>query len=101
MMSENQTDTWAMDPYFKGWGGPVTTGRHLISIRSFEGPDVPILQDGFLTLELREDVTAEEAEKLINLLNLHVDRLTHTGPTKPEFVDQPGRAAVAKRKSSR
>ena len=96
-MSENQTDTWAMDPYFKGMGGPVTTGRHLISIQVFNGPDVPILQDGFLQLELGEDVTGEEAVELVNLLNLHVERLTYTGPTKPEFIDQPGRAAVAKR----
>ena len=97
----SETDTWAMNPFFKAWGGPNVMGRHMITINVFRGPDLPLMQDGTLRLELGEDVTGDEVEKLVNLLNSQVERLTYTGPIKPEFVDQPGRGAVARRKKSR
>ena len=67
------------------------------------GPSLPLLSDDgcFLGLEFRPETTPETAAQIANLLNEHVQFLTYTGPIRPEWADQPGRGAVARRKRRR
>lgn len=41
-------------------------------------PGLKALQDGFLSLELREGMSMEQANALADMLNAHVGELSHT-----------------------
>ena len=75
-MTETKTDTWHMEPYFKGaGGGPALTGGYMISIEGLRSPYLPVLQDRFLMLELEDGVTSGEVDDLITSLNRMVKRV--------------------------
>ena len=49
-------------------------------------------------LEFYEGTPLEKVKEIAKLLDEHIENITYTGSVRPEFIDQPGRGAVAKRK---
>lgn len=95
MIEERETDTWHFATYFKGTRhmGAHRLGRHFFVIERLNSDnEIPLLDDGFLGLELYEGTPPAVAEELLGLLNKHVEYLTYTGPTRPEWEDRPGRS---------
>lgn len=95
MIEERETDTWQFEPCFKPSRhmDAHRLGRHYFIIEPLDGDsEIPLLDDGFLALELREGTPSDVAEKLVALLNEHVGYLLYTGPTLPEWEDRPGRS---------
>jgi hypothetical protein len=52
---------------------------------------------GFIGFDLSPHTTDAEARELLAMMDRHIRHLTFTGPVRPEFIDAPGRAAIAKR----
>ena len=94
--TDTEIDTWHMVSDFKGSGGPVSTGCHVVLVECLRGPNLPVLREGALSLELEDDVTSGEANDLVQSLNRMVRFMTYTGPVKPEFAGQIGRSAIRK-----
>ncbi|MCW5750868.1 MAG: hypothetical protein KIT81_06955 [Alphaproteobacteria bacterium] len=93
-----EAETWEMDVLFTpkssadgGW----------IMVEPYEGLALPCLEGGFLGLELAEGASAEDIRAVCAFLNARVLRLTYTAQRRPEWIDQPGRAALAKRRAGR
>ena len=89
------TDTWDMPVRFKPT--KYASGEAWIMMEQMDAPTLPILEKGFLGLDLREGATIEEAEEIARMLNRQVMLITYTGPKRPEWVDNPGRGERAKR----
>ncbi len=96
---ENDTDTWDMPVHFKVC--QYDEGGFWIMIEKVDDPTLPILSDGFLGIELREGVGAEEAKQLADLLDERVTLLTFTGKKRREWADNPGRSERARRRARR
>jgi len=93
----NDTDTWEQRARFKvrriGVDGPF----HL-PLEPIDDPILPLLSDGFLSLELKEGITHEEAKSLLDILNEKVAFITYTGSPDPGWEHTPGRGERAGRK---
>jgi hypothetical protein len=84
-------DTWEQKPRFKlrkiGVDGP-----YHIPIEAFDDPLLPILNEGFLSLELTEGSSFDEAQALLDALAEKVAFVTYTGEVHTEWV--PGRRGL-------
>jgi hypothetical protein len=91
------TDTWEQKARFKmrriGVDGPF----HL-PLEPIDDPILPLLCSGFLSLELKEGVTHEEAKALLDVLDAKVASVTYTGKANPEWQHTPGRREQAGRR---
>jgi hypothetical protein len=88
------SDTWGMKPRFKlrriGQDGPL-----YLAIDPLDG-GLPILDDGFVALELKDGVDRDAALALLDQLSDMVAHLTYTG-SKPKGYRTPGRAERCRR----
>jgi hypothetical protein len=93
----DDTDTWEQRARFKvrriGSDGPY----HL-PLEPIDDPILPLLSGGFLSLELKEGTTHEEAKALLAILDEKVKFVTYTGSPDPGWEHTPGRAEQAGRK---
>lgn len=94
----DEPETWEMGALFSpkcsadgGW----------IMVEPYEGLPLPCLEYGFLGLELVDGASAEDIRAVCEFLNARVVRLTYTAQRRPEWIDQPGRAALARRRAGR
>ena len=62
-----------------------------ISCLPSKGPSIPVLRNGALALELKDETTIEEAQALAALLNEKVRYLTYTGAITMDYRGQVGR----------
>ena len=88
------TDTWDMPVPFKP--SEYASGGLWIMMKKLGEPTLPILEKGFLGLDLREGTTIEEAGEIVDILNRKATLITYTSPKHPEWVDNPGRGDRAK-----
>jgi hypothetical protein len=96
MADTDDVDTWDMPVHFKV--RQAGDGSLWILIEQLRPPTLPILDAGFLGLELAKGTTTEQIEKLAQLLDERVTNLTYTGPNRGAWIDNPGRRARAKRR---
>lgn len=54
-------------------------GRYFIRVQQQYVPGIPLLRYGSLRLDLNDDVGAEEAQRLADLLNERVHSIVYTG----------------------
>ncbi len=92
---QHPTDTWHMAPHFRGSG--YVSGQPFIVVDACSS-SLPVLGEGSLGLDLPEGTTPERAREIIAFLNENIRFITYTGPSRPEWIDQPGRGAVAREK---
>jgi hypothetical protein len=97
--AQADTDTWHEEVDF--WLTSHASGDPWIVIDCPRGPQLPILNGGFLGLEFQPGTSNEEALEIASLLSEHVRFVTYTGPIQPAFADQPGRGAIARRRSKK
>lgn len=95
----DDTETWDMPVQFKV--RRHVSGSYWIMIEQLREPTLPILDEGFLGIDLAEETTAKQAKELAELLDERVTHLTYTGPKRTAWVDNPGRGARAKRRKPR
>ncbi len=93
-----EPDTWGMEVDFNP-RGQAECGKGWICVERFGAP-LPILGDGFLGLELHDN-SADNVRAVAEFLRNHVKRIVYTGTPRPEWIDQPGRGAVAKREADK
>jgi hypothetical protein len=90
-------NTWEQKARFKvrriGVDGPF----HL-PLEPVDDLILPLLCSGFLSLELKEGVTHEEAKALLDILDEKLKFVTYTGKANPGWEHTPGRAEQAGRK---
>ena len=67
------------------------SGAFYISCLPSKGPSIPVLRNGALALELKDETTIEEAQALAALLNEKVRYLTYTGAITMDYRGQVGR----------
>jgi hypothetical protein len=96
--SIEDSETWDAQISFKG--SCYVSGRPFICEDGSDGT-IPHLVGGFIGFDLSPHTTNEEARDLLAMMNRHITHLTFTGPVRPEFIDSPGRAAIAKRSRRR
>lgn len=100
MSDFDHIDTWEQKPLFKvrriGVDGPL-----FIPIEAHSDPILPMMDQGFLSLELKEAVSMEEANALLAELREKVAFVTYTGEPAPEWNDQPGRGEQAGRRKAK
>lgn len=91
MRAFEDRDTWEQRPRFRlrriGIDGP-----YFIPIEAITEPVLPILADGFIALELKEGVSQDEAQALLDALTEKVAFVTYTGEANPGMM--PGRNAL-------
>ncbi len=88
-------DTWDMRPLFALKAH--THGQPFIVVEGMGG-SLPVLEDGFLSFELPEDMTPERAEEIVDFLNGSICSVAYTGSPRPEWKDRPGLGAMAREK---
>lgn len=91
-------ETWDMPVGFKV--RQHVSGAPWILVEQLGAPTLPILDEGFLGIDLAEGTTAAEARELAQLLAERVTHLTYTGPPRAAWIDNPGRGARARRRQS-
>jgi hypothetical protein len=92
------TETWDMPVHFKV--RQHASGSYWIMIEQLREPTLPILDEGFVGIDLADGTTAKQAKELADLLDERVTHLTYVGPNRTAWVDNAGRAARAKRRKS-
>lgn len=85
MTALEDRDTWEQRSRFKlrriGVDGPF----HL-PIEAITDPPLPILTEGFISLELKEGTTQQEAQALLDAINEKVAYVTYTGMIEPGML---------------
>ena len=94
----DETDTWGMKVTFTLKTPVRAEGTPWLAIEWLSGPPLPILYGGFLGLEFYEGTPLKKVREIAELLDEHIEYISYTGLVRPEFIDQPGRGAVARRK---
>lgn len=95
----DDTDTWDMPVHFKLYEYP--SGGFYIVVEQLDAPTLPILDNGFLCLEMDERSSIEDARALSKMLDEKVVRITYTGIERPEWSDNPGRGRRTRRRRPR
>ena len=89
MNTLDDIDTWDQKPLFKVRRFP--DGIFYLPIEVHDDPILPFLTAGALAIELKEGVTYEEANALLDALREKVAFILYTGEADPEWDDIPGR----------
>ena len=89
------TETWDMPVHFRV--RRHVGGSYWIMIEQLREPTLPILDEGFLGIDLAEGTTAKQAKELAELLDERVTQLTYTGAKRAAWVDNPGRRSRVRR----
>jgi hypothetical protein len=98
-MTEQTFETWGMEADFKLTD--YANGEPWIAINSAEGPELPILNGGFLGLEFTEGLSRDEIRHAFAIIDRCIRRVTYSGPKTSAMSDQPGRGEIARRKLRR
>ena len=94
----DKTDTWGMKVGFTLKCRAYAEDTPWLAIDWASGLPLPILYGGHLGLEFYEGTPLKKVREIAELLDEHIEYISYTGSVRPEFIDQPGRGAVVRRK---